>query len=143
MSHVSNNTKCAAFGVTSPSITSNSQGTAQIAQKIAAVRSARLLYWLVGDCVTNRLVSSLDLARCSAKPLPTPLAASWRQCVCEFVCEQGGSSTLSLAALLFRYRMSVHPQAQVLLDLMAQRPQVQPTDLPVVEYRAYIEKLSR
>ncbi|DBB05296.1 TPA: hypothetical protein ACH3X3_010526 [Trebouxia sp. C0006] len=39
--------------------------------------------------------------------------------------------------------MSVHPQAQVLLDLMAQRPQVQPTDLPVAEYRAYIEKLSR
>ena len=52
---------------------------------------------------------------------------------------------LGLSVLLFvtRYRMSVHPQAQVLLDLMAQRPQVQPTDLPVIEYRAYIEKLSR
>ncbi len=59
------------------------------------------------------------------------------------LCEQGGNSKLSLSALLLRYSMSVHPQAQVLLDLMAQRPQVQPTDLPVVEYRAYIEKLSR
>ena len=87
MSHVSNNTKCAAFGVTSSSITSNSQGTAQIAQKIAAVRSARLLYWLVGDCNTNRLVSSLDLARCSAKPLTTPLAAS---------CVYGASVCVSL-----------------------------------------------
>ncbi len=59
------------------------------------------------------------------------------------VWEQGGNTMLSLSALPFRYRMSVHPQAQVLLDLMAQRPQVQPTDLPVAEYRAYIEKLSR
>ena len=40
-------------------------------------------------------------------------------------------------------RMSVHPQAQVLLDLMAQRPRPQPTDLPLDEYRAFIEKIAK
>ncbi len=32
--------------------------------------------WLVCDCISNRLVLSLDLARCSAMLLPMPLAAS-------------------------------------------------------------------
>lgn len=39
--------------------------------------------------------------------------------------------------------MSVHPQAQVLLDMMASKRPVQPSDLPLTEYRALIEKLSR
>ena len=40
-------------------------------------------------------------------------------------------------------KMSVHPQAQVLLDLLAQRPRPQPTDVPLEEFRALIEKLSK
>lgn len=39
--------------------------------------------------------------------------------------------------------MSVHPQAQVLLDLMAQRPRPQPTEMPLEQFRAMIEKLAK
>ena len=39
--------------------------------------------------------------------------------------------------------MSVDPQAQVLLDLLAQRPRPQPTEVPLEQYRALIEKLSK
>ena len=39
--------------------------------------------------------------------------------------------------------MSVDPQAQILLSLMAKRPPVDPADMPAAEYRALIEKLSR
>lgn len=39
--------------------------------------------------------------------------------------------------------MSVDPQAQVLLNLMAQRPRPQPTEVPLEEYRALIEKLAK
>lgn len=97
---------------------------------VASVHSSRLLF----ACI-----------RCLRACLRLMRVCMIHTCMHALLCFQHAFRTdLPYAFVVGSQRtMSVHPQAQVLLDLMAQQSRPQPTEVPLEQFRAYVEKVAK